>query len=179
MFLLIICLLFSSCIAECTDNNFANDPTPWGGANCTRDLDCGGPQAGICDFTKNAGTCVCPKNRAMPNCSYVRMNPGLAGGLNIGLPFAGLGGIGNIAVIGGSRIPYGAGQLVLTLAIYSICFIACIAICCCGEAGTVVTYVIYLILLAAFVCGWAWSIADGAYILQCQYTDANGYWMYN
>lgn len=74
--------------ADCSVANFAKDPTPWGGANCTNDKDCGGGTvlgAGVCDFTGGAGNCVCPKGRAMPNCSYVRGNKDLPGGLNIGL----------------------------------------------------------------------------------------------
>ncbi len=139
-----------------------------------QDLDCGGVGGGVCDFTNSTGKCVCPVSRAMPNCSYIRQTPGLPGGLNIGLPFAGLGGIGNIIM---GRIGPGAGQLVLTLAVYLICFVACFALCCCGEAGGAVIYIAYVILLMAYLAGFIWSIVDGAWILQCRYPDANGYWM--
>jgi len=161
--------------ADCSVANFAKDPTPWGGANCTNDKDCGGGTVlggGVCDFTGGAGNCICPKGRGKPDCSYVRGNKDLPGGLNIGLCWIGIGGVGNII---GGRIPSGAGQLVLTLSIYLLCFAACFAYCCCGEASGSFIVVVYIVLLCAYLAGIGWSIADGAYFIQCVYPDALGY----
>jgi hypothetical protein len=171
---LIVSVALSS--ADCGPQNFINDPLPWGGANCTNNLDCGSVGNGECDLTNNAGNCVCSEDRAKPDCSYVRKNPGLPAGLNIGLPFVGLGGIGNIIM---GRTGPGGGQLFMTLSVYLICFVVCFAQCCCGEAGSVVSYIIYIFLLCLFLAGFIWSIVDGAFILQCKFTDSLGYAMIN
>jgi hypothetical protein len=174
MFIILFTTLFVLGSATCGIQNYVNDPEPWGGASCTNNLQCGGANAGVCDLTNGPGTCVCPPHLAKANCSYVRNSVGLPGGLNIGLPFIGLGGIGNIIM---GRTGAGAGQLVLTLAIWCFCFVICIALCCCGEAGAVIAYIIYIILGLAFFAGWLWSIIDGAFILECRYPDALGYAM--
>lgn len=67
LFIALALSLVSLSQADCGPQNYANDPLPWGGANCTKDLDCGGAiGSGICDFTKGAGNCVCAESRAMP-----------------------------------------------------------------------------------------------------------------
>jgi hypothetical protein len=177
----VLIILIAICVniacADCNVANFAKDPTPWGGAPCTKDLDCGGSQAGTCDLTIPAGKCVCPKNLAMPNCSYTRTNPGLAGGLNIGLPFIGIGGVGDL-IIGGARTGFGAGQLVMMLSLYFILCALPLAFACDG-AGMIIVIILYVIFGLATFAGFLWSIIDGAFILQCAYPDAKGYWMMN
>jgi len=178
-----VCLLISQVIGDCGPQNYVNDPLPWGGAPCTKDLDCGGIDGGVCDFTNSTGKCVCPLNRAMPNCSYIRTNPVAAGVVNIVVAYFGVAGVGNL-MIGGSRTGPGVAQLVLSLMewaiIISFCGMCCCAICCESglECGTAVTIVFYVVAVCCMVAAWIWSTVDGAFILECRYTDALGYAMF-
>ena len=87
-------------------------------------------------------------------------------------------------MIGGARTGPGAGQLVLSLMewglIIALCGMCCCAICCEGgmECCGVFLYVFYVIAVLCMIAAWIWSTVDGAFILQCKYPDANGFWMY-
>lgn len=177
--------------SSCGTHNYVNDPTPWGGANCTNNMQCGGVGVGVCDFTMGHGNCICAPNRAMPNCSYVRTSVYTPGVLNIVLAIFGFGGIGNLII---GRIGSGVGQLILTL-IYmtiaiSMCVICCITCfaCCLGcifddginyfKKNRRCKNIFSTIMTLACLAGVIWSIVDGAFILQCRYLDLLRYAMY-
>jgi hypothetical protein len=162
---------------RCTINNFVMDPTPWGGANCSMDDDCGGNDAGVCSISNNAsfGVCICSKDHGMPNCSYNRTNPALYGGLNIGLAFVGIGGIGNIII--GVYVVYGIVTLVLTLCLWLTC-LAIFIYCTFNFSDWQCMPVIVFFGLAFFV-GLVCSLVSGGLILSCAVPDAKGYWMMN
>lgn len=85
-----------------------------GGANCTNDRECNSVnQGGLCDISgTSAGNCVCANGWGKPDCSYRRTSKDLAGGLQIGLVFAGVGGVGNFII---GRTGPAVGQLILML----------------------------------------------------------------
>lgn len=116
---------------------------------------------------------------AGPNCSYHRFDADLAGGLNIGLAFIGIGGIGNFII---GRTGYAVGQLILELTIYFICFPMCCAMCCVfsGNEKTAMGFggTLFCVAVCAYLAGFAWSIADGARMIQLDIIDGNGYNLY-
>jgi hypothetical protein len=181
--IVVACLLIGQAVGDCGPQNYVTDPEPWGGAPCTKDLDCGGIGGGVCDFVNSTGKCACQLNRARANCSYGRMDVITPGVVNIVVAYFGLGGIGNL-LIGGSRTGPGAGQLVLSLMewaiIISLCGMCCCAICCESglECGTTFTIIFYVVAVCCMVAAWIWSTVDGAFILECRYTDALGYAMF-
>lgn len=165
--------------SDCGTSNYVNDPEPWGGLNCTNDLQCNAPSGGFC----SQNVCICYGSRGKPDCSYQRISAGLPGGLNIGLVFIGIGGVGNFII---GRIGAGVGQIILTTSMYLLCIFACIFTCifaCCENENLIIfRYIVGGILSALFIgaliAGFIWSIVDGAFILQCKYTDPNGYALY-
>lgn len=151
-----------------------NDPKPSGGASCTKDLDCNSlNQGGVCNFNStntegNVGSCLCANGWGNPDCSYRRKSKDLAGGLQIGLVFCGIGGVGNFIL---GRTGMGVGQLILMLGYYLCCVSICLLVCELMVPGIV------LIILAAcaYLAGFIWAIVDGANMLQCNIPDAAGY----
>lgn len=151
-----------------------NDPKPCGGATCTKDLDCNSlNQGGICnldstDGSGNPGSCVCANGWGNPDCSYRRTSKDLVGGLQIGLVFCGVGGVGNFIL---GRTGIAVGQLILMLGYYLCCVSLCLIICQLQVPGIV----LIIIGLCAYLAGFIWAIVDGAHMLQCLVTDAAGY----
>ena len=181
--LILILLLLQTIFvkSDCGTQNYINDPQHWGGMNCTNDIQCGFPSGGQC-YQNN---CLCQDGRGKPDCSYVRKSSVLAGGLKIGLPFVGIGGIGNFII---GRNGPAIGQLILMLSLYFgcvfACVIACVAFCSsqCSDGADVVFIIIKVVVISllsgAVIAGFIWSIVDGAFILQCRYTDVLGYALY-
>jgi len=153
------------------------DPVPTGGANCTVDFECGGLDAGMCINN----TCNCPPQLANVSCTYRRYNADLPGGLNIALPFVGVGGIGNFII---GRTGIAVGQLILMLSIYIVLIPVCIFACCamCGDImkviGTTCAIIIVVVAILAGFAGFIWSIVDGAHMLQGRILDGNGFSLY-
>lgn len=170
-----IIIFISGISGLCTTDNFVNDPTPWGGANCTRSFECGGIDGGTCDIVGGNlyGICVCRASRGGPNCTYLRHGNNPAGGLNVGLPFLGVGGVGNFILGHGGS---GAGQLILMLSAVIVTFTACCLTCC--DVGMVILYVLYIVSVICILAGFIWSIVDGAAMLECRMIDALGYALY-
>jgi hypothetical protein len=154
------------------------DPLPSGGAPCTSDYNCGGMNAGQCmAVTPGANlTCVCPSNLAKPDCSYVRTSRGLAGGLELGLSFAGINGVG-MFVLGNT--PVAVAQLIMGFALwFGVCG-GCIFFCKGKEMGKMIAVIaIFVFLGLVAFAGWIWTVADGALILEGVITDVNGYATY-
>ena len=118
------------------------------------------------------GYCACPDSRAMPGCSYIRTDPTTAGGLNIGLPFVGVPGVGNIML---GRMWQGALQIVCMWSIIVFGIISCCVASKNTDAGVVVYTAgscgaVFLIFTALI-----WSIVNGVEILDCKYPDNQGY----
>jgi hypothetical protein len=157
--------------------NVTNDPFPTGGAPCTNDLACNSVnKGGVCNFNSgNAegtiGACICANGWGNPNCTYQRISKDLVGGLQIGLVFAGVGGVGNF-ILGRSGIA--VGQLILMLGYYLCCISLCLFCCELYVPGTI----LIIIAIAAYLSGFIWAIVDGAYMLQCMIPDAAGYALY-
>lgn len=103
-----------------------------------------------------------------PNCSYRRISKDLAGGLQIGLVFAGVGGVGNYII---GRTGPGVGQTLLMLGYY----LCCISICLLACELVVPGIVLIILAAAAYLSGFIWAIVDGASMLQCGMRDAAGY----
>jgi len=160
---------------DCSIRNFYKDPTPWGTGNCTTDNNCNYPNGQCTNFT-----CVCGNKYGKPDCSYVRKISQLAGGLNIGLPFAGIGGVGNLYI---QRMPQGIAQIVLMLiGAFFICIGGCIGCCAaasdstaCQITSSIVLGVMAVLLLLAGLGAFIWSIIDGANMLSCGLRDGLGY----
>lgn len=155
------------------------EPIPNGGGNCTESIDCSITN-GICDIPANStiGQCVCFPQYTDTNCSYVRKDKALAGGLNIGLPFIGICGIGQLILGNKSE---GLAQLLMGIACMFACIAACIIACICslnkdgaGILGACLACIVSCLFLAAFI----WSIVDGAFILQGKIADSNGVYPY-
>ena len=158
------------------------DPVPTGGANCTNDSDCNGENGGECDidFYNNTGTCVCPNTLADVDCSYHRYSADVAGGLNIGLSFIGVCGIGNFVI---ENTGHAVGQLILGLTLWYLTIPLYCGFCLCGKnspgplviGGGVLLGVAKLAGLAGFI----WSIVTGALMIQGSITDGNGFDLYH
>jgi len=154
------------------------DPQPIGGMNCTRDEQCDSITGGG-NCTDNQ--CICSYQRGNPDCSYIRKDRILAGGLQF-LCFIGIGGIGNFIL---ERAGYAIGQLILMIAyVFMIALLYC---SCCGlyrgtvgkifgMAGGITCGVI---LICAVMAGLIWSIIDAAMILGGNIVDGNGYTTYD
>jgi len=167
----IICLLIVLVIA---------DPKPTGGAPCRDDLECGGLDAGICEFNgthNETGYCVCYDTRGNPDCSYVRKSRDLAGGIQF-LCFAGVGGVGDFIL---GRVGAGVGQVILMSAeiflIVAACVYCCVAIC--GrtkiEMMTGILICVSIVVVFAMLAGWIWCVIDAALILEGHIKDGKGY----
>lgn len=190
---------------KCSSGNYKSDPEPWGGASCTLNTDCGGVGVGVCVNATGSGlVCVCPDSRGRPDCSYKRYEAALVGGLNIGLPFIDVAGVGNIIMENDG--PGIAQLLMMILPVFSCCFVACFGLCAeaCALGATrgrdynsVVQgggsdntegrlmasggfmCLIYVALAATVIAGFVWSIVDGVDMLNCDIDDGNGYALYN
>lgn len=154
------------------------DPLPTGGKLCNISSQCHG---GICQINStNVTVCVCYPEYGNPDCSYHRISRTEAGGLQLGLSFVLICGVGNFII---GRNDSGTFQLLLgILLIAALSFIVMLR--CCGVSRdelisalkesmpfAVITPVILLV-------GPIWSIVDGIYILLGNYDDSNGYALY-
>lgn len=154
--------------------DISKDPLPSGGAKCDSDIECNSlDKGGVCD--PKSQTCFCTAAFGRPNCSYKRQNKDLAGGLQLGLLYIGVNGVGNIII---GRLGAGISQLIMwVIGLILVCAGGCM-LCCCGG-GDLVGFVV--IIFGGVICGalllasFIWSIVDGAFILQCKYSDALGY----
>ena len=155
--------------------NTVNDPLPNGGATCITDVDCNSVnRGGVCAFNNVTGHfCVCAKEWGMSNCTYQRKDQGLAGGLQIGLEFVSVAGVGNLII--GRTGPGVAQLLMFTFIIYIGGIFLCIAGCC---GGGICIVVIGILMGISGVASFIWGIVDGAHMLQGKFTDASGYCMY-
>ena len=160
------------------------DPTPNGGKPCTYNYECN--EGGTCTLMPVNGTlqnvCQCDPQHGNVDCSYLRVSKNLAGGLQIGLMWVGIFGVGNFLL---GNIPWAVGQLIMGLAGYNgICVIS--AIMCCGACGGKGAFTGAAVISGAIIClinlvvlaGFGWNLADGIKILlpPGQITDANGYY---
>ena len=179
-FIILFIIFISGSIGSIACNT-DNDPEPNGGGACAASLDCNSINGGgVCDFSNSTGVCVCSIQWGKPDCSYHRTDKGLAGGLQIGLLFAGIGGVGNFVI---GRIGPAVGQLIMfTCIIYIGGCIGCCAACCAGGGleilGAACGIFAGVIVLSSILASFIWSIVDGAYILQCKLPDAAGYALY-
>jgi hypothetical protein len=156
------------------------DPTPNGGKLCNYTSECGG---GICDFKLVNGTeekiCNCYPQYGNYDCSYKRIDKSLAGGLQIGLSFFGVFGVGNF-VLGRTNI--GVGQLIMGFSyLATIICIPCVLFCgLFGDAGTEQSRkgVMSCIVCIVVICGFGWNLADGIKMLQGSLPDVNNYNLY-
>ena len=154
-----------------------HDPKPCGGAPCTKDIDCNSVnQGGICNFNStntegNVGSCLCANGWGNPDCTYRRTSKDLAGGLQIGLVFCGVGGVGNFVI---GRVGMGVGQLILMLGYYLCCISFCLMCCELMIPGVA----LIIVAACAYLAGFIWAIVDGANMLQCNIPDAAGYALY-
>ena len=171
----LIVLVLLICVVLVSACDPSNDPLPSGGAACTTNDECG---AGSCE----AGGCVCPDQWTMPDCTHERVSRRRAGGLQIGLLFAGVGGVGNFLI---KNIDRGVGQLILyscsmLLAIIPVCLFLCILGSGARDRCAVITIItIILVLLSCALTGFIWSIVDGARMLRCEMPDAAGYALFD
>lgn len=170
--------------SDCGIHLFAHDPSPWGGKNCTQHEDCGGALIGQCiNANGTVGlTCVCPSSRGKPDCSYKRHATDLVSSLNIGLPFGGIGGIGNVILGNTSR---GYAQLLLIGLGFTV-------FCTAGFLGTnevgkkkgseasAVRFwgILFWCAVSIYFLGLMWSILDGWWMKECKLHDGNGYALY-
>ncbi len=160
---------------------------PSGGAPCKLASDCGGAGRATCDEyavneTHTAKHCICFPQYGAPDCSYNKISRALIAGLQLGLPFVGIDGIGNCLAGHTSRF---LAQLLMGLSFYlaviPICILACIVGCSGlakhGEAlgklaGGCLGCIVCGLIFSAFV----WSLVDGAAMLNDpNWVDANGY----
>ena len=153
------------------------DPTPTGGANCTDDSDCNGSNGGECSGNN---TCICPNTLADVDCSYQRYSADLAGGLNIGLPFIGICGIGNFVI---KNNGHAIGQLILGLSNWMILLPMCCGAIALGLSGKSKEFIfvggpLACVAFLGGLAGFIWSIVEGALMIQGDITDGNGYSLY-
>ena len=169
---IILFILLSFASAVCPNTN---DPLPSGGAPCTSDAGCNGAnRGGVCSFDGPTPVCKCGDSFGKPNCTYPRISKDLAGGLNIGLVFVGVGGVGNFII---GRIGMAVGQLILLLSYYAL-YCGCCCMFCCDGAGSIAFIVIYILAGCGYLAGFIWSIVDGATMINCGFTDSLGYALY-
>jgi hypothetical protein len=174
-FIIFIVVGFVICVQASPPCNNINDPLPSGGAICTSDSMCNGVNSGgICSFEGPTHVCKCAQSWAMPNCTYQRLSKDLAGGLNIGLAFVGVGGVGNFII---GRIGPAVGQLILMLSYYALFCGMCCFLCVDNNNGCAMI-VVYIVVTFTFLAGFIWTIINGAFMLQCHYTDSLGYALY-
>lgn len=159
------------------------DPVPNGGQRCNSSNDCNNGIGGVCEKGNQNGTvidiCVCFPSYASPDCSYQRKNKDLAGGLQIGLSFIGVNGVGNFII---GDLSHAIPQLLMGFfSITSCCFAICIFACAVsdhkGIAGAFAVAAFCVIILV-LLGGFAWSIADGALMIMGKKVDSNGYALY-
>jgi len=163
-------------MAYCGIRNYVNDPKPWGSGNCSNDNDCNGI-AGACNVKNVTGNCICPVGFGNPDCSYVRYDVRLPGGLNIGLSW--------IAAGAGDYI---IGKLGIALAEMFLVIIGWLFLLL-GRQMMINqrmhridaphSTIAYIIGTLCFSTGVLMSVINGALILNCQVTDGSGYAMYN
>jgi len=157
------------------------DPLPNGGKPCNESFQCGDGTTigGTCMQNGSMMVCYCNNEYGNPDCTYHRQSSSVVGGLQIGLVFIGINGVGNFML---GKIPHAVGQLVMGLACYIIIiFISCIL--CCGAFGGnsglvasgVVSGILGCLVCLATLAGMIWTIVDGVFILQGLVTDENGY----
>lgn len=183
MKLIFACVVGLVCVhtvyAGCNQAVFESDPTPWGGGACITEKDCGGLGVGSkCDN----GTCICSIERASPDCSRERIDHELAGALNIGLPFAGVAGVGQLVA---GNIAHGVGQLLLfTL---SACIVGILGGCFGlaimsggdgGDADEAKLAIFPCLICICVLSGFIWSLVDGVALLHCDIPDGDGYGLY-
>ena len=157
--------------AQCTYVHFGNDPTTWGGGNCTSVLDCG--LVGKCFVSE----CVCPPARGGPNCQYMRYQSHLQGGLLFGLAIIGFGFISNLMTY---RIGQGVGQLLLYFSGLALIIIGIKRFGSCGKLrGTYYSWILVIIGIICICASVCWQITDGVLVWDCRIPDGNGYGFYD
>lgn len=168
-------------LGECSIKNFEQDPLPWGTRNCTTNDNCNYPNGQCTNLT-----CVCENKFGKPDCSYARKQSQVAGGLNIGLPFAGVAGVGNLYI---RRMPQGIAQIVLSIiGIIFLCGGCCVGGCIlcggsckmsCDGCIPVTIGILFILLITGLILAglgvFIWSIIDGANMLSCTLRDGFGY----
>jgi hypothetical protein len=173
------------------------DRVPNGGANCTKAFDCG-EDGGLCiqvlERNVTLYQCSCYPTRGAPDCSYRRFNRDRMVGLQIGLSFITIDGIGNI-LMGNDR---GTWQLCLGLSVWILLIPLCCCLCCgaacmgickgianntseeedkehykgLGVSGLICWCCLSTILM---VSGFAVSVADGVAMMDPDYHDPMGF----
>ena len=162
----------------------AADPTPNGGLSCNYTSDCG--RGGVCDFKNVNGTyekvCICNPEYGNKDCSYHRYSKSLAGGLQIGISFFGVFGVGNFII---GHVGVAVGQLIMGLCyLFAIVAIPCILFCSSlsGPNGAItagsLSSIIACIVCIVIICGLGWTLSDGGKMLQGYLPDSNGYDLY-
>lgn len=159
--LILIIVLFAYINCDCGIQNYAKDPQPWGNGTCTDNFGCNYQNGGGYCY-QNA--CICNTEWGKPYCSYKRKSSQLAGGLNIGLPFVFVPGVGNFII---GRNGAGAGQIVLMQSALALCICGCVFACISLATdneyiGLIAGSIIKVIIILAILAGFIWSIIDGA-----------------
>ena len=163
--------------------NVIADPLPNGGQICNSSVDCNNDIGGFCKKDDKNGTivniCVCFPQYGNPNCSYQRKSKDLAGGLQIGLSFVGVNGVGNFII---GDLSHAVPQLLMGLfSITSCCFSICIFACAISDhkgLASLFTALVFCIIFLVLLGGFGWSIADGALMIMGKKSDSNGYALY-
>ncbi len=126
--------------------------------------------------------CVCYSGYGAPDCSYKKYSRALVAGLQIGLPFLAIDGVGWLVM--GER-QRGLAQLLMGLALWLVLIPVACVMCCCGwmkkdgngiGVGVGVAGCLYCVATMLMIAAWAWSIADGVDMLNnVDFTDPMGF----
>ncbi len=163
----------------------AQDRVPSGGANCTKASDCG-KNGGLCEDQTEGGNvtikrCICFDAYGDADCSYKRYSKAVTAGLQIGLSFISIDGVGWLVM--GER-QRGLAQLLMGLAVWISTPLFCVALCVGmikkGENGIPkaggFAACLKCVVLMVMISAWAWSIADGAQMINDpNFVDPNGF----
>lgn len=152
------------------------DPVPTGGANCTTNENCGnvfGSGVGCVLQENGSKICVCPSDRAKPDCSYERKSKALCAGLNA-IMFAGLPGIGNIVC---NRTGPGVAQLVMALFFIVGAILICCSVCCFSDEDLFeICYLVIKLLCALLaLAAYIWCFVDLINFAIGKLSDGNGF----
>lgn len=182
---LLLVLLFIVFVVDgmCGPEAFGDDPTPWGGALCKNDGDCGGIGVGKCvkstisinsttatinptdtndaiytiGVSPNTTICQCPVSRGGPNCNHVRTS--VQNGLKYSTP---------------------AIASIFCIVVAGIIFILGI-LCICSKDGTCSGEIAGWPLVmggVSFFGSFIWMTVVLAQLYNCEVKDSAGYVMY-